>query len=197
MTYGIETVETPLLHEIQERMAYCETLREKAYYKTGSISEAAAVYLRLLCDQFMPKTIIEIGTFIGTSTMAMESAESVEMIYTCDMHNDCLPSSETIQCHPKQSSTAMLAKLLEKGVKADLWFFDGRIQGPDLALILRLSKSFAIYVFDDFEGHEKGVCNVEMLQPYLKEYTLIPPPLKVGDLESKTSIAILMPKELV
>jgi O-methyltransferase len=197
MTYGVEKIESAIHHEIQERMALCETLRERAYYKTGSISEAAAVYLRLLCDQFKPATIIEIGTFIGTSTMAMESCPSVGHIYTCDKDNDCLASSTTITCFPKKTSTQMLTQLLEWKVTAEVFFFDGRIQGVDLAAILRLSAPFAIYAFDDYEGHEKGVVNVEMLKPYLKDYTLIRPPASVGALESKTSIALLMPKELV
>ena len=196
VSYGIDTVELTLLGDIQKQMLYCESLRQKAYYKTGSISEASAVYLRILCDQFKPKTIIEIGTFIGTSTKAMASSKSVFEIFTCDLHNDCLPSDDQIHCHPQQGSTTMLSKLLGK-VKADLFFFDGRIQGVDLAPILRLSNPFAMYLFDDYESNEKGVVNVEMLKPYLKDYTLIAPPLKVGNLDTASTIAILMPKELV
>lgn len=195
MTYeGIEvSVDVKLL--VANIQSYTETLREKAVYKTGSISPAASAYLWTLCEKFKPKTIVEIGTFIGNSTLIM--AGHATTLYTCDMNNDCIAPSEVIKPYPKTGSTVMLWDLVQKGVKVDLFFFDGRIQGPDLALILRLSHPFTVYLFDDYERMEKGTCNVGMLYPYLKEYTLVHPPKQVGDYDSTTCIAGLVPKEWV
>ena len=191
--YAIDSVKPEVVAELREQADACEQLREKATYKTGTISLAAAVYLRTLTERYQPKILVEIGTFIGTSTLAMKA----EQIFTCDYNNDCLRSTPSIWCFPKHLSTSMLGYLVEKAMKVDFFFFDGRIQGPDLALILRLSHPMTIYAFDDYEKKEKGVVNVAMLLPYLRGYTFVAPPAKIGDLDSTTSIALLVPKELV
>ena len=202
LTYEPVSVDQVLLNLLRDKYEQCERLRPLATYNTGSISEAAGVYLYLLCERFRPRTIVEIGTFIGKSARSMTIlCDGLEMLYTCDMNNDCIPSTPLITCHPKTISTQMLGGLVEKGVKADFFFFDGRIQVPDLALILRLSHPNTVYAFDDYEYLNgkmmKGVANIMMLHPYLKEHVLVSPPAKVGDLDSKTSIAVLVPKELV
>ena len=201
LTYEPVSVDPVLLNLLRDKYEQCERLRPLATYNTGSISEAAGVYLYLLCERFRPKTVVEIGTFIGKSARAMTIADTIEVIYTCDKDNDCIPNTPLIRCHPKTISTTMLGTLVEKGVKADFFFFDGRIQVPDLALILCLSHPHTVYVFDDYEYLNgkmmKGVANIMMLHPYLNEHVLVRPPQKVGDLDSKTSIAVLVPKELV
>src|SRR3990167_7867319 len=194
MTYeGLEiSVDVRLL--VENIQTYAETLREKAVYKTGSISPAASAYLWTLCEKFKPQTVIEIGTFIGNSTLIL--AGHAKTVYTCDKDNDCIAESAVIKTYPKTRSTDMLLDLVQKNIKADLFFFDGRIQGPDLALILRLSHPFTVYLFDDYERMEKGTCNVGMLYPYLKDYTLVHPPKQVADYDTTTCIAGLIPKEL-
>lgn len=195
MTYEGMAVSESVRHYIAAVHEHADTLREKAYYKTGSITPAASAYLWTLCEKFTPQTVIEIGTFIGNSTAIF--AARAQHVYTCDKDNDCIPNTEIIRTFPKTTSTDMLWSLVQYGLTADLFFFDGRIQGPDLALILRLSHPFTVYLFDDYERMEKGVCNVGMLYPYLKDYTLVHPPEKVDDYESTTCIAGLVPKELV
>lgn len=170
--------------------AEAEPLRASAKFNTGSIPEAAGVALRALTTWLKPTTIIEVGTFIGVSTQAMES----ERIYTCDRSNDCLSSTRRIRCHPYQGSTQMLGPLVDQGVKADVFFFDGRIQLPDLPLILRLSTPDTVYVFDDYLGAEKGVSNVGLLRPYLKDYALITP---VGIVRNTMTLALLVPRRLL
>lgn len=178
------------LPEIRANAIVCEARRRLAKYDTGTISEAACLYLRVVTERFQPKVVIEIGTFIGTSALAMRA----DRVYTCDKSNDCGPKEKRIVCHPYTGSTRMFTELARRGVRADFFFFDGRIKEKDVDLILELSAPGAVYAFDDYEGQEKGVINVGRLAPRLPaHYTLVPPPARVLDLESTTTIALLVP----
>lgn len=178
------------LAEIRQHAITAERRRRLAKYDTGTISEAACLYLRAVTEYYQTKIAIEIGTFIGTSALAMRA----DRVYTCDKSNDCGPRAGHIICHPYTSSTRMLSGLALRGVRADFFFFDGRIKWPDIDPIRELSTPSAVYAFDDYEGEEKGVVNVERLRPYLpRHYALVPPPTRVLDLESTTTIALLVP----
>ena len=174
-----------------------EYFREKADYKTGSITFEAMKYLRNLCDEFKPTVVAEVGTFIGRSALTIISSESVEHIFTCDKDNDCVNATPQVHIFPRQKSTDMFQWLCRKNEYVDMFFFDGRILPQDIALILRLSSSRTIYVFDDYEGREKGVVNAELLSPYLKNYTLILGPPSDSDFSKKVTIVALVPKDMV
>lgn len=160
--------------------------RAQARFNTGSIPLDTSLLLRALSRRLRPAVVVEIGTFIGNSTVAL--AAGAGHVYTCDKDNDCLPASATITTHPYQTSTQMLGALTEKGLKAELFFFDGRIQPPDLALILRLSRPTTVYAFDDWRAEEKGTINVRMLLPYLPDHALVPP------FSGASSLALLLPQ---
>lgn len=199
------TVPPPMRTALEGIASACDQFVPSADFQTGSVSLAAMAYLRLLCERFHPATIIEIGTFIGKSTSAMLSEPSVQHVYSCDMHNDCLQNSDRLTCFPLTTSTAMLGQVMERGVKADLFFFDGRLSPSDVPLVLRLSKWNTVYVFDDYHENPpgeqfpfgKGVFNLSLLEPFLPEHVFIEPPEQVGDVEGWTTIAVLLPKELV
>lgn len=179
--------------DIHELHVHAENRRQLAHYNTGSIPEESAVALRAFALWLAPEIVIEVGTFIGFSTEAL-LAPCVKRIYTCDKDNDCLKPTKRITCYPKTRSTQMLRALAESGVKADLFFFDGRIQDEDLSLIAKLSKPFTAYLFDDFVGQEKGVINVDKLAPQLPDHVLLapdPPETIYG-----MSIAALLPRGL-
>lgn len=178
------------LPEIRAQAVECEARRHLAKYDTGTISEAACVYLRTLTERLQPKVAIEVGTFIGSSTMAIQAAR----IYTCDKDNDCVPRSKRIRPFPYTRSTEMFRRLVAMGVKADFFFFDGRIKDADELLIGTLSTSRTVYAFDDYEGREKGVLNVERMRRHLRHYALVEPPADVLGLPSRTTIAVLVPR---
>lgn len=157
------------LPELVANIAVCEPLRAKARYNTGTMPFEAAVYLRALSRLYGPDVVVEIGTFIGTSTLALHTGR---VLYTCDQSNDCLPGTESIITHPYQTSTQMLREIQEQ---VDLFFFDGRIQPDDIPEIVRLSHPSTVYVFDDFHGQEKGVANVALLGPHIPSYTFVLP----------------------
>ena len=71
-----------------------EKLRLESDYNTGSISSTSSWLLFSLVIFFKPKTIIEIGSFIGKSTisMALGADDYIDEhkceIFCCDMSND-------------------------------------------------------------------------------------------------------------
>lgn len=177
------------LPQVRAQAIECEARRPLAKYDTGTISEAACLYLRMVTEHLKPAVAIEIGTFIGSSALAIKAGH----LYTCDKSNDCLESTKRITAYGYTRSTNMLKALMRKGVKADFFFFDGRIQDADEALIMELSKPSTVYAFDDYEGQEKGVLNVERMRPHVPRHHLIEPPADVCGLSSTTTIAVLMP----
>lgn len=170
--------------------AMTEPLRAKAAYNTGSITLEQMRQLRAICLRWKPQRIAEIGAFIGNSTYSFTAPE----IYTCDRDNDCIARTPTIMPFPKQSSTDMLGFLWDRGLKVDLFFFDGRIQLPDLPLILALSHLKTLFVCDDYAGTEKGVINAKLLAGILPpRWILVDPDHRLAD---KSTLAVLAPLEL-
>lgn len=169
------------LPELVRNLAICEPRRASAKYNTGSIPFEAAAYLRAISRFYEPKVVVEVGTFIGTSLLALKAGR---VTYTCDWSNNCVPSTESVITHPFQRSTQMLAEIQEK---ADLFFFDGRIQKADLDHIVRLSHPGTVFIVDDYTGNEKGVVNIHLLAPYFPTYTLITPG------PGPSTLAVLLP----
>lgn len=191
----LASIEPAWRDTVQQLMTDAERRRPMAAYNTGTISEAACLYLMAL-TRVIPKAKLsaEIGTFIGTSATVMSL--NIERVYTCDKSNDCFPGTARIVCNPFTRSKRMLAELLRIGASVDFFFFDGRIRDlAEIQLILALSKSTTVYAFDDYEGGEKGVLNVNKLLPHLPvgSHFLVPPPAEVLGLDSKTTIAALVP----
>jgi hypothetical protein len=185
-----------------------ERLRSQADYNTGSISAAACWALMAVAHYFKPKTVIEVGTFIGKSTLSllrgMEFAGvSYRKIYTCDFSNDIeLPfgQNQVVQ-FPRASSTDMFQKLHDEGVVCDLLALDGRLQPGDFELLGALLHQHSIILLDDFEGVEKGVINgSSLMQSLQKTHTLVYPPSqemlsRLGFFDDCTS-ALIVPRAI-
>ena len=165
-----------------------EDRRARAEYDTGSITEDEACLLFSIAELTNARTVIEVGTFIGTSTTAMAGAIGVDVVYTCDVSNDCLPEQDWIRTYPKRTSTDMLRDLVAKGVKAGLCFFDGTLSEEDVNLLEKVTHERTVYAFHDYNygpkirkggKHEimprKGIGNVRLLQPRLPKHRLIEP----------------------
>jgi hypothetical protein len=186
-----------------------EGLRTQADYNTGSISAAACWALMAVAHYFKPKTVIEVGTFIGKSTLSllrgMEFAGvSDPKIYTCDFSNDIkLPfvRNDEVSQFPRSSSTDMFQKLNAAGVVCDLLALDGRLQPGDFELLGSLLHQNSIILLDDFEGVEKGVLNgSSLMQSLQKTHTLVYPPShdmlnRLGFFDDCTS-ALIVPRAL-
>lgn len=169
------------LAELIGHIRICEPRRKLALYQTGTVPFESAVALRALVRFYEPKVVVEVGTFIGTSTLALAADR---IVYTCDQSNDCVPSSGRIVTHPYQSSTQMLRTIREP---VDLFFFDGRIQHDDIIEIQRLMTPGTVFVFDDYVGHEKGVVNVEAMRRLVPHHQLLVPD------PGPSTLAVLVP----
>ena len=184
---------------LADRAAAYAKLRDGADYNTGSVSVDAMYTLFCIAHFFKPKVIAEVGTFIGNSTFAMAegagTGDNCE-IHTCDYSNDIkLESSIGAVQYPKVPSTEMFGKMAQAGKRVDLTFFDGRLTPGDIALISKLVTDDTVYVFDDFEGIEKGVANVGLFMSYPNikvAYHLIYPPKNLN-----CKIAMLLPRKYV
>ena len=144
-----------------------QRLREEADYNTGSLPYDDAVELYKLVRFFKPSVIAEVGTFIGVSTRVMREAVSPAAIYTCDSANDIdiSPANDSkLFQYPRCTSIEMFTDLAEKGVKVDLIYLDGRLSQLDAEPLSKIVHDQTVFVFDDFEGIEKGVVNAMMLE---------------------------------
>lgn len=176
-----------------------EPLRQKADYNTGSVSIDAMMALYSVCHFFKFELIAEVGTFIGNSTCAMALGSSSKTpIHTCDYSNDLniagLYTKNIIQ-YPKTSSSDMFIKMANEGLKADMIFLDGRLSPKDFNILGSVISDDTFFIFDDFEGIEKGVANASVLmsqhtfRPY---YYLVYPPEGMD-----CHIALMIPKKIV
>ena len=145
---------------------------------TLTINEAAVLYSAV--KYFDVKTIVEIGTFIGTSTTAMAKAVTDNgfkdgRLWTCDYANDVrLKCSYNIDLKyfGQRSSTDML-RTIDQAI--DFFFIDGTLRSEDIDHIARLSTENSILLLDDFEGLEKGVRNAFSLEKNFADHLVIYP----------------------
>ena len=195
--------------DLFKKIKRLDQLVENADYKTGSISNASAIILYYLTIFFKPQNILEIGTFIGKSTIAMAKGmddKKVKNPYlcTCDGSNDIdLPwkGRTKIKQYKKVISTEMLK---QESKLFDFLFFDGRLMPDDLSYIENLSHKNTLVILDDFEGIEKGVINLITIRKSekFKNYFLIYPPSnnilnKINPFSEPCPVAILLPASLV
>ena len=173
--------------------------------ETGSMSLEATELLWLLGRYFSPKVIVEVGTYIGRSTAAlyMGARPGVEKLYTCDATFDAwdpghLASAGEIEYFGKTTSTQMFEQLVSRGVKADLFFLDGRLQDADLNLLPSMTHTKTVFVLDDFEGLEKGIINGIKLRDIYPNLILIRPNGKSPDGNQESPpLALLVPPEVL
>ena len=163
--------------------------RMKAKFNTGSISRTAAVALRALAAWRQPEIVVEVGTFIGVSTLSL--ARGVEVLWTCDISNDCFDSNSVVRAHPYTKSTDLLRQLVKDGGWVDLFFFDGLLTPEDVPLIRQLSTPDTVFVFDDYNGQFKGVVNAGKLTPFFLKHVLI---AADGPVKDDTTLAVLVPE---
>jgi predicted O-methyltransferase YrrM len=190
------------LSEVRDIARDAEARRQLADYDTGSISEYEAYLLRALATFLQAHVVIDVGTFIGTSACALASALTVQLVYTCDASNDCLPSSVAIETFPKTTSLEMLRELKTRCVKADLCFFDGVLRDEDADLLAKVTHPKTVFAVHDYNygpkirkhGMEtvprKGIGNIRLLQPRWPEHVLVEP---LPD----SLIALLVPESLL
>jgi predicted O-methyltransferase YrrM len=196
--------------EIFQKSEVLDDLRKFAAYNTGSITTGAIWTLFSTCIFFKPKTIAEVGTFIGKSTFSMACALDVVHpeggeIYTCDFSNNidlAFGTKTQVKQFPMQSSTNMFSVLSDEKQKCDLLLLDGRLQTDDFKLLSSILHPESIILLDDFEGTEKGVVNALQLMNSLQNthYLAYPPSrelMRLHGLNEGCTIGMIVPRVLV
>lgn len=160
----------------------------------ATINEYSANMLRRVAFYFQPRVVAEIGTYIGRSTMALAQGMGHGEIHTCDTGPQLLSEKRWkeevltgVFLHQYHATSTVMFGQLTKPV--DLFFFDGRIQEADLPLIANLSVPECVYLFDDFEGIEKGVANA-LLAQQLGGILVLPEPGQTLAMLTKTKIGL-------
>jgi hypothetical protein len=183
--YGSFLEKKTALESLRIQAVEQEKLRADASISTGSISLSSAWALFCAANCIKPKSTIEVGTYIGRSTLAMalamgRSRADNSTIYTCDYSNSIdIKSVEgvAIEQFKKIGSEQMFATLVSRKIRADLIFLDGRLTDRDTQYLSLLTKPETVYLLDDFEGIEKGVSNALKMAPALSQsHLLIYPP---------------------
>ena len=201
-----ELITSSIKTKLFDDLINLEKLRGQADYNTGSIGLTQAYSLYLFLKHFKPEKIIEVGTFIGRSTLSMANAvdtySDIGEIHTCDMSNNILlpwKGKTNIKQYPNTKSLEMLKEL---NGEFDLIFLDGRISDEELELLENLISQKTIIILDDFEGMEKGVMNLTKLRKLqkLNNHFQINPPteefLKSYQFKTHSLMAALVPINL-
>ena len=182
---AVELRAPKVLNRLRDQGIEQERLRLNASIDTGSVNLAAAWSLFCTTAAARPRVVVEVGTYIGRSTKAMALAMDFNstlnaMIFTCDASNELeiIPEGATrIAQFKRVGSTDMLRALVSEKIQTELVFLDGRISDADALLLSQLATPNTLYLLDDFEGIEKGVCNALKLAPSLSNsHFLIYPP---------------------
>jgi predicted O-methyltransferase YrrM len=193
----------PERQRLLAQLAGLEALRDRADYNTGSIWVSAAWCLYNLVRHFQLRRAIEVGTFIGKSTVAMAAAMDDNglpgEIFTCDMSNSLdLPwTGQTKITQFKGVSSSDMLDQLEGTF--DFAFLDGRIQQQEMPRLEQLLALDAVIALDDFEGMEKGVANLSVLrqssrfQSHVLMYPCSRPMLERRGFSSHSTVAVLVP----
>lgn len=141
--------------------------KESGEMRTGSMSRRSALILWLLSKYFQPKVIVEVGTHIGRSTMALAGgSDCLVRLFTCDAGVPAFdPSWSDHELQKKLSfyncgSTKLFSSMVKENIKADLFFFDGEIMPDDREFIKQLAHEKSVLIFDDCEGVTKGIENL-------------------------------------
>jgi hypothetical protein len=124
----------------------------------NSVGGADAVFLQLACLVEKPKKIMEIGTWLGTSTYAMAQASDA-LIYTCDqgpdnfyIHEGNDSYTNRIIRHPDTHSSKFL-KNIDGGF--DFVFVDGWLKDDDVEGIFEKCQDNFTFIAHDYYRREK------------------------------------------
>jgi predicted O-methyltransferase YrrM len=138
-------------------------------------------FLSMLIMEYKPKTIMEIGTWVGTTSYTMATTSNDVIIYTCDNNNRFvnlqIEQCNRIKIHPNTHSTQFLKRLNEQKIIFDMIFNDASLSDEDCNLICELSKNEFIFVTHDYYnsegGYEKGYYAMESMKNALSNKNIL------------------------
>ena len=144
-------------------------------HQDGSTGAVDCKYLQLLCVEKKPKKILELGTWVGSTTyaMAFASLDLGTKIYSCDNQNafyfSALECAQRITVFPDVWSTQFLHIAREQrwGKDIEFIFNDASISKEDCDLIYGLAADkFSFVTHDYYNGNgekEKGAEAIDLM----------------------------------
>ncbi len=138
-------------------------LMEKGGINRNSTSLQDCRMLQLLVLERSPDKILEIGTWIGTTSYAMSLASSEKTkIYTCDVNDEFVDIenslSEKIKIHPKTHSKNLLKDKYEDLKGISLAWNDAELSLKDSEIIYDLLDDDFIFATHDFYNSSGNYC---------------------------------------
>jgi len=175
----------------------------------GSTGDADCGLLHLLVKTFKPQHIFEVGTYIGTSTLAMALAARAYggKVTTCDPEDrQAIPEDQRdVIRFLHAAAPAALADLKARGESIDFVFADWTLGREAIEILNEIGSPNLIFTAHDYVlPRDKGVINKEEMSQYYRrarECTWIlpdPQPILVEPgLALQQATAMLVPKTLV
>jgi len=141
---------------ILEHKVRLEHLRSNSItlkHSEDATGQTDCLFLQLACLVEIPKKIMEIGTWVGTSAYALSQASDA-LIYTCDQGPDNFyiiegqeSYTDKIICHPKTHSSEFL-KNMDDGF--DFVFVDGWLNDDDVKGIFEKCEDKFTFIAQDY-----------------------------------------------
>jgi predicted O-methyltransferase YrrM len=165
---------------------------------TGAISVEDAKLLYAFVALARPMSILEVGTWFGTSAAVMALADKGD-IWTCDRNNVYVPEATRAFFKGRSpritydncSSTYFLKRMRHDRRIFQFAFIDASLKRADAQLLRKVLEPSSLIAFHDFEANKKGERNWQMLRHYFKELELVTPdalPVK------STGMAVMVPR---
>ena len=145
----------------------------------ASLEDCLMVYA--MVRYYKPKTIVEIGTYIGTITrvmsiaMAHNKSKKPGAILTCDKNNVYAPigGDKFRVFYSNEMSTSFLKKV-KKGT-IDFCFIDGGFKDKDNKRLKKLYKNKVVFATHDYKPDQKGIRNIKAMKKVTKDPVVYKP----------------------
>lgn len=204
-----EAYKDELIPRLPEIWEHNVTSRAKHGLEGGSTGNPDCGFLFLLVKAFHRKSIFEIGTYVGTSAVAMASAARSNggRLVTCDPENyACLPESESdVIRYLQMDHEQALLTLKRDQVQIDFVFADWQPSPGSIDLINELASDDLIFAAHDYVlPRDKGVVAFELMSKHYQrvhECTWFLPdeqPIQVSaDIQLQQCTAVMIPDRLL
>ena len=159
-----ETDVAALRQKIIEKGRHHYTDKKQEIRAARVIAKEDAVFLYKLTSLIMPKTVLEIGTWFGTSAEIMNNACGCD-VYTCDRNNVYELENDKIHFYNIQSDV-FLGKMLDMKIAPEMCFVDAKLRDNDASIIVEIMRG-GVFVVHDYVAGEKGYKNVKRIKAEL------------------------------
>jgi hypothetical protein len=146
---------------------YNVTSRARCGLAGGSTGNPDCGFLYLLVKAFARRCIFEIGTYVGTSAVAMAMASG--HVTTCDPDDyGCLPPDIRFL---NMTDSAALRVLQREGATVDMVFADAVVSLDAIALLNKIGSKDMIFTAHDYAPGDKGEICFRLMSEHYRRTT--------------------------